>query len=523
MTRPMQRVPTGAETTVPSTSEPTEREIRAVFIGLMIVLGLGAIDQSIVATALPRIVSELGGVTHLSWVVTAYVLASTSTMPLYGKLSDQYGRKPLIYAAILIFLLGSVLSGAAQSLIQLIIFRAIQGIGAGGLLPLSQIIIGDLVPPASRGRKQGAIVAVFAVCSVVGPVLGGVITDLLSWHWIFYVNLPIGAIALVAIAKSLRRPHLTQAHRIDYAGAVLLTGCTTAFLLILALGGSEWPWLSPQIGGLSAATVLLAILFVLHVRRAPEPVLPLDLFNDRLFVVASAVMALTFMGMLGASLFFPLFFQVVMGVSASHSGFLTGPMMIGVVISSVFNGRVLLRSGRYKPAQIIGLAVALAAFAALAWGIAMAQGFAVIEPSIFVLGLGLGLVMPNMTIAVQNALPAAHRGVGTATLAFFRSLGGLIGVTGAGAILARQLQMATGAAVRLGAKPDSLAEGSLPQVSTWSPEAQAAVIPIYRHAIATTFTVGACIVAIALVAILFLPELPLRAHRAASDHPVDAT
>src|SRR5882757_3855100 len=193
-----------------STDEPTQREIRAVFIGLMIVLGLGSIDQSIVATALPRIVSDLGGVTHLSWVVTAYVLASTSTMPLYGKLSDQHGRKPLIYAAILIFLLGSVLSGMSQSLTQLIIFRAIQGIGAGGLMPLSQIIIGDLVPPAERGRRQGAIVAVFAVCSVVGPVIGGIITDLLSWHWIFYVNLPIGAVALIAIAKSLRRPHTSQ-------------------------------------------------------------------------------------------------------------------------------------------------------------------------------------------------------------------------------------------------------------------------------------------------------------------------
>jgi EmrB/QacA subfamily drug resistance transporter len=273
----------------------------------MIVPGLGAIDQSIVATALPRIVGDLGGVTHLSWVVTAYVLASTSTMPLYGKLSDQYGRKPLIYAAILIFLLGSVLSGAAQSLMQLIIFRAIQGIGAGGLLPLSQIIIGDLVPPAERGRNQGAIVAVFAVCSVIGPVLGGVITDLLSWHWIFYVNLPVGAVALVAVARSLRRPHPTRARRIDYVGALLLTVCTTAFLLILALGGSEWPWLSPQIDGLSAATVLVAVLFVLHVRRVPEPVLPLDLIDDRVFVVACAVMALTFMGMLGASLFFPLF------------------------------------------------------------------------------------------------------------------------------------------------------------------------------------------------------------------------
>jgi len=263
----------GAASAVPDEGASTQREIRAVFLGLMIVMGLGAIDQSIVATALPRIVGELGGVTHLAWVVTAYVLTSTATMPLYGKLSDQYGRKPVLYAAILIFLLGSVMSGAAHSLIQLIMFRAIQGLGAGGLLPLSQIIIGDLVPPAQRGRRQGAIVAVFAVCSVVGPVLGGVITDLLSWHWIFYVNLPIGAVALAVIARTLRRAHVTQTRRIDYLGALLLTAGTTAFLLVLALGGSEWPWASPQIGISCAAAAGLAVLFVLHVRRTPEPVI----------------------------------------------------------------------------------------------------------------------------------------------------------------------------------------------------------------------------------------------------------
>jgi len=488
--------------------EPTAQEIRAVFIGLMIVLGLSALDQSIVATALPRIVGDLGGVSHLSWVVTAYVLASTSTMPLYGKLSDQYGRKPLIYTAIAIFLIGSALCGLAQSLFQLIVFRAIQGLGAGGLLPLAQIIIGDLVPPAQRGRRQGTIVAVFAVCSVLGPVLGGVITDLLSWHWIFYVNLPIGAVAFVAIARALRRPHPTHARRIDYLGAALLTSGTTTLLLVLALGGTEWPWRSPQITALAIATVVLAALFVVHVRRAPEPVLPLELFDNRVFLVACTVLGLTFMGLLGASLFFPLFFQVVMGITPSHSGFLTGPLMIGMVISSFINGRVLLRTGRYKPAQVGGLSVAVAAFTMLAWGIATARSLAVIEPAIFALGLGLGLVMPNMTIAVQNALPAAHRGVGTATLAFFRSLGGLIGVTGAGAVLSRQLRGAPGGA----ATPSLHTEGGVPHITTLSPEAHDALLGVYRHAIATTFTIGACIVVIALIAILFLPELPLRAH-----------
>ncbi|MDQ0467304.1 MDR family MFS transporter [Labrys wisconsinensis] len=497
----------------PEAAPPTRREIRAVFLGLMIVLALGAIDQSIVATALPRIVGDLGGVEHLSWVVTAYVLTSTTTMPLYGRLSDQYGRKPMIYAAILIFLLGSVLSGAAQTLVQLILFRAVQGIGAGGLMPLAQIIIGDLVPPARRGRQQGAIVAVMTVCTIIGPVLGGLITDLLSWHWIFYVNLPIGAAALAVIARTLPSRRPAGSRRIDYAGAALLTTGTTAFLLALTLGGSRWPWLSPEIGLAAGTALACLVLFVRHIGREPEPVLPPALFANRLFLVACLVLALTFMGLLGASLFFPLFFQAVMGASPSSSGLLTAPLMVGLVISSVFNGRVLLRSGRYKPAQLVGLAVAVTAFATLAWGVADAWGLTAIEPAMLLLGLGLGLVMPNMTIAVQNALPTAHRGVGTAALAFFRSLGGLVGVAGAGAILAWRLRAAS-----LGVE-GMPAEGGMPHLTALAPETHAALVELYRHAIATTFAVGTGVAALGLVALLFLPELPLRAHHEAAGRP----
>jgi MFS family permease len=340
-------------------------------------------------------------------------------------------------------------------------------------------------------------------------MLGGLITDLLSWHWIFYVNLPIGAVSLAVIARALRRPQQTRRRSIDYLGATLLAAATTALLLVLALGGTEWPWDSPQLAASAGAAVALGALLVLHLRRTPEPVLPPELFSDRLFVVACTVLALTFMGMAGSSLFFPLFFQLVMGVSASHSGLLTGPMMVGIVISSVVNGRVLLRSGRYKRTQIVGLAAAVAAFAALAWSIATAQSLSAIEPAIFALGLGLGLVMPNMTIAVQNALPTAHRGVGTATLAFFRSLGGLIGVAGAGAILAQQLHAAGAAASGTGAlKPDGLTSAPL------SPEAQAALVEVYRHGIAIVFTTGVCIVGLALI--FLMPELPLRATHVAA-------
>lgn len=488
---------------------PTEREIRQVFIGLVIVLSLGAIDQSIVATALPRIVSDLGGINHLSWVVTAYVLASTATMPLYGKLSDQYGRKPMVYVAVLTFLLGSVLSGAARNLFELIVFRAVQGVGAGGLVPLAQIIIGDMLSPTRRGRWQGVIAALFAICSVLGPMVGGVITDLLSWHWIFFINLPIGAVAMYLIGHSLRQYTPLHARRIDYLGSALMTVATVAFLLVLTLGGTEWPWASTPIAALAALAVATGVAFVRHVRREPEPVLPLGLFHDRLFVVASTVMALTFMGLMGASLFFPLFFQLVMGASPAKSGLLIGPLMAGMAASSLFNGRVLLRRGRYKPAQMVGLCAATLAFAVLTWSAATSRSLWVIEPSILALGLGLGLVMPNMTIAVQNALAPVHRGVGTATLAFFRSLGGLIGVAGSGAILAWQLRL-HGAPVPSAVNPEAGASpATLAHVS-------GAATMLYRHAISTTFLVGTCIVACAFLILLLLPELPLHDHHQAA-------
>jgi EmrB/QacA subfamily drug resistance transporter len=466
----------------------------------MAVLGLGALDQSIVATALPRIVADLGGLAHLSWVVTAYVLASTATMPLYGKLADQYGRRPMIFTALLTFLAGSVLCGMAQDMTQLIAFRAIQGLGSGGFMPLAQIIIGDLVPPQERGRRQGSIAIVFAVASVIGPVLGGMMTDLLSWHWIFYVNLPVGAVAFRAIARSLRKPVRTHVHEFDYLGSVLLTGAVTSLLVVLALGGTEWPWDSLEVAVCALLAVVLGGALVPHLRRAPEPVLPPDLFHNRVFNVGSLVMALTFMGLMGASVFFPLYFQLVKGISPSRSGFMTVAMMAGMVAASTLNGRVLSRSGKYKKVQIVGLAGAVLAFGILAWGMETNRSYWVIEPAIYVLGAGLGLVMPNMTIAVQNALPLPRRGVGTAMLGFFRSLGGLLGVTGSGAILARELHAHGVAAVSVGAH------------AAGASALQAATIGVYRHAIASIFGAGSLIVLAGLVALLFLPELPLAGH-----------
>jgi EmrB/QacA subfamily drug resistance transporter len=345
-------------TSTTSATSVTEKEISAVYLALMVVLGLGALDQSIVATALPRIVSDLGGMAHLSWVVTAYVLASTATMPLYGKLADQFGRRPMIFTALATFLAGSVLCGLAQDMTQLIAFRAIQGLGAGGFMPLAQIIIGDLVPPEQRARRQGMVPIVFAVTSVLGPVLGGVMTDLLSWHWIFFINLPVGAVACYAIARSLRRPVPAQAHRIDYLGSVLLTGAITALLLVLALGGTEWPWDGVAVKVCSALTLVMAAWLVFHLPRATEPVLPPDLFHNRVFNIASVVMLLTFMGLMGASVFFPLFFQLVMGNSPAQSGLMTVAMMGGLIVSSTLNGRVLARCGRDKGTHRAGRGLA---------------------------------------------------------------------------------------------------------------------------------------------------------------------
>lgn len=462
-------------------------QIRAVYRGLVIMVGLAALDQSIVSTALPRIVTQLGGMAHLSWVVTAYVLASTAVMPLYGKLSDMYGRRTMLYTAIVTFLVGSALCGLAQNMAELIAFRVIQGLGAGGFMPLAQIVIGDLIPPARRGKRQGSIAAVYALASVVGPVLGGFMTDALGWHSIFFINLPVGAAALWAIARSMPhdRPH--HAHQIDYLGSALLTGSVTAALLVLALGGTEWPWGSMEVWCSGGIALAAGGALLWHVRRVPEPVLPPDLFESRVFTLGAAVMALAFMGLMGSSVFFPLLFQWVMGVSPSHAGLLTMPMMVGLVIASMLNGRVFNPSGaRYKPPQLIGLALATLSFAVLAAGVAWGSGYALLEPLIFTLGMGLGLVMPNMTIAVQNALPAHRRGIGTAMLGFFRSLGGLIGVTGSGALLAGQLHV------------------------------QAATPELYRGVIAHIFAAGAVMVGLSLLVALRLPVLPLQPSAARS-------
>ncbi|TWC59660.1 MULTISPECIES: MDR family MFS transporter [unclassified Burkholderia] len=479
---------------------PGPREIRTIYLALMVVIGLGTLDQSIVATALPRIMSELGEIAQSSWIVTAYVLSSTTSMPLYGKLSDQFGRKRVMCTAVTVFLIGSLLCGLSTSLSQLIAARVVQGLGAGALLPLSQTIIADLIPPSQRGRKQSGIAAVFAATSVIGPLLGGVLTDALSWHWIFLINLPIGGAALYNLARRLRGGHSGAAQRIDYAGALLMASTVTAFLLVLSLGGSAWPWRSAQVFGTGAVGVVLCLVLRWHLRRTEAPILPLGLFDNRVFDIACIVMSLTFMGLFGATLFLPMFAQIVTGAGATQAGLLMVPLMLGAVIASMVSGRILSRVGRYKPSQIAGLSTAAVAFAWLAWAVATGCGNVVIVPCVFMLGIGLGFVMPNMTVAVQNALPAGQRGVGTAMLTFFRSLGGLVGIAGSSAIIASQLP-ATDVAMHA-----AVAGHALPALLE---QATALRAQAYRGAIAETFAVGSALLVLALLVLTRLPELPL--------------
>ena len=498
----------------PSITAPAPRsEVRTVVIGLMLALTLAALDQNIVGVALPRIVSDLGGLAHLSWVVTSFMVTSTATTPLYGKLSDLYGRKPLFIFAILVFLVGSCLCGLSQTMAQLVVFRGIQGIGAGGLMTLAMTTIADLVAPRERGRYQGLFGAAFAFSSIAGPLLGGFITSGLSWRWIFYVNLPIGLVALAFFTFGFHRPHHRVVHRIDYAGVAFLTSGTVALLLVLSMGGVQYPWSSPLIIGLAASAAALCLLLIITERRSAEPVFSPYLFRNRVFVIASGTMGLTFLGLFGAAVFLPLFFQLVLGHAPAQAGLLMAPMTGGVVVSSFLGGRLVSRTGKYKVFPVAGLAAASLSFLAVMAAASLHAGIVVIEVSLIVLGLGFGLVMPNLMVAIQNAVGLRELGVATATASFFRSLGGTFGVALSGAIMTSQLHgMRMANASRAGGIRAILDQG-IQEIGRLPQAQQDLVIAIYRHAISTTFLLGAVITALAFALVLFLPEHPLRSGR----------
>lgn len=413
-------------------------KVLVIFGGLLLVMLLAALDSTIVATALPTIVNELGGLAHLSWVVTAYLLAQTIVTPIYGKLGDLYGRKRVLQVAIVVFLIGSALCGLSQSMMHLILFRAIQGLGGGGLMVTTQAVVGDIIPPRERGRYQGIFGAAFGVASVAGPLLGGYFTSNLTWRWIFYINLPLGILALVVLAATLPAQDSYQRHAIDYIGAGLLAAALAAVILVTDLGGDAYAFSSPLMIGLIVVAVVGLIGFIVVERRAAEPILPLRLFRVRDIWVTSAVGLIIGFALLGSVTYLPLFLQIVKGMSPTESGLRMVPLMGGTLLTSILSGQIASRTGRYKIFPIIGTTMVTLALFLISRMTAETTNLS-IALLMLLLGFGLGFVMQMLIIAVQNAVDYHDLGVATSNAILFRSIGGSLGTALLGAILATRL------------------------------------------------------------------------------------
>jgi EmrB/QacA subfamily drug resistance transporter len=411
----------------------SRRDLLIAFSAMMLATLLAALDQTIVATALPRIVSDLEGFEHLSWVVTAYLLTSTVMVPLYGKLSDLYGRRALFLVAISIFVGGSVLCGAAQSMGQLIAFRALQGIGAGGLIPLSQAAIADLFSPRERGRYMGFIGAMWATAAIAGPLLGGTLTDAATWRWIFFINIPLGVAALVVVARTMVRTERRE-HTIDFAGAAVLSVAITGLLLASVWGGTTYAWGSPEVLAAAAAGLAgLAVFFAVE-RRAAEPLLPLALFRLRTFAVSSAASFVIGGLLFGVTIYIPVYVQGVLGATATSSGVVLIPLSLGWVAASVTSGQIIARTGRYRVFPLFGSTLLIVASVLLTL-LGERSSRAVVAADLVVMGVGMGSMFQTYVIATQNAVEVSELGVATAALQFFRSMGGSLAVAGFGALL----------------------------------------------------------------------------------------
>ena len=494
-----------------------QRRVWVIFSGLMLALLIASLDQTIVATALPTVVSDLGGLSQLSWVVTAYLLTSTVSTPLWGKLGDLYGRKRLFQAAIVLFLLGSALCGLSQNLAELILFRALQGLGGGGIFVLSQAIIADVVPPRQLGRYQGVFGAVFGVSSVAGPLLGGFFVETLSWRWIFYINLPLGAAALLVLALALAASGEPGQHRIDYLGTVLLTVAASSLILLTSLGGTIAPWGSAPIILLAIVACVFTLGFVLVEQRAVEPVLPLPLFRNAVFSLSSAIGFVVVFALYGATTYLPLFLQVVNGASPASSCLRLLPMILGLLLTSITSGQLISRWGRYKAFPIAGTAVMTLGMFLLS-RLSEHTSVLVESLSMAVLGLGVGLVTQVLVMAVQNAVDYRNLGAATSGVIFFRSIGGAFGTAIFGAIFSNQL------ASHLASLAPSLPSGislsmteSDAAIQHLPTSVRAEVVHAYAQSLSTVFLVTVPIVAVAFILSWLLPEVRLRTTTQATD------
>jgi EmrB/QacA subfamily drug resistance transporter len=505
--------------TVPSQQEQAEhgylshRQILVVLVGLMAGMFLAALDQSIVGTALPRIVSDLGGLNHLSWVVTAYLLTSTASTPLWGKISDLYGRRPTFQAAIVVFVAGSLVSALASDMAVLIGGRAVQGLGAGGLIALALSIIGDVIPPRDRGRYQGYFGAVFGLSTVGGPLLGGWLTGGPGWQWIFWINVPIGLAALVVTSLALRMPRVRREHSIDYLGAAVIVASVTSILLYTSWAGGEYGWGDPYSLALLLGGLALAGVFVWVESRAAEPIIPLRLFRNRVFSPTVAFAAVMGLAMFGGIIFLPVYFQVVQGMTPTESGLALLPMMVGLFLTSIGAGQLMSRTGRYKVYPILGAAITIVAFLLLSmldirtpyWQAAL---------FIFVLGAGLGFTLQIVVTAVQNAVERRDMGSATSSVTFFRSMGAAFGTAIFGAVLTTRLGhhlAESGAADRLppGADESQIAN-NVQAIQALPPDVKQVVLEAWVSSVHDLFLVAVPFALLGLILAWFIPELELK-------------
>jgi EmrB/QacA subfamily drug resistance transporter len=491
----------------------THRQIMIVFSGLMLGMFLAALDQTIVGTALPTIVNSLHGLNHMSWVVTAYLLTSTISTPLYGKLSDQFGRKGIFQFAIVVFLIGSILAGMSQNMAQLIAFRGVQGLGAGGLMAMAMTIIADVVAPRERGRYQGYFGATFALSSIAGPLLGGLFTEHLSWRWIFYINVPIGIVALVVTSAVLKLPFRRLSHRIDFLGAGLMMVGVTAALLVTVWGGTQYAWGSPVILAMGLVSATFIAAFVVWEHYAAEPILPPSLFRIGVFRTSSTVTFLLSMVMFGAIIYLPLYLQLVDGVSPTVSGLLMVPLMLGMLTTSIGSGQIVTRTGIYKPMPIIGSFLVVIGMWLLSH-LGLHTSHLTMSVYVLVLGAGMGMVMQIMVLATQNALPGDSIGTGTAAVTFFRSLGGAFGTSLFGAIFIAGLSHWIPALVPGAAAANIHVNGNFAMspadLHAFPPHVQHGILDAFVRSLHSVFLIGVPIAAVMLVATLFLKQLPLR-------------